>query len=466
MSIRGRLTYMLKPAPIRTKSYAKAASKFPGSLISVFFLIGLLFVMGGFVLQLSGVSDPDALPTTEAIATGSLLSQSILGIFYIGGLAILLGTDIGIRMLGRAWPVLLLSGLALISTTWSAWPWLTLRHAFALFGTLTFGLSLVAAFDYQSCLRILIRTLTISIVLSIIWVLVLPTYAIHHATDISQVVHFGKWRGIFAHKNFLGGEVAGFTFALLAVFGHYGFKNLLVRIGAMTATVVCLVAANSSTGYAIAFVVTVFGLSLSFVAVQPTEYRLSSLIIVLGSMLLLSVFTGGIMDIALKILGKDPDLTGRTEYWANVLPLMHGYWTLGYGYYAGGLAISDAIADLTHQDRLGSTHNGYLDMLVSFGIVGSIVVFGVLLWFVLKSLSFLLTGRANLRALRTFPLFVAVYVLVHNLVESSLLAANTLVPLMLSIAAGMLVRESITASAHAQPRKASDGAPIQGHNRR
>jgi hypothetical protein len=40
-----------------------------------------------------------------------------------------------------------------------------------------------------------------------------------------------------------------------------------------------------------------------------------------------------------------------------------------------------------------------------------------------------------------------VYVLEHNLVESSMLAANTLVPLMLSIAAGMLVRESITASA-------------------
>jgi exopolysaccharide production protein ExoQ len=408
---------MLKSASIRTRSYAKGASGFPDSLMSLFFLTGLLFVMGGFVIQLSG-SDPNTGSTIEAVGAGSLLSQTILGTFYIGGLAILLRTDVGIRVLVRAWPILLLPGIALISVTWSSWPSLTLRRAFALFGTLTFGLSLVAAFDYQSCLRIVIRALTISIVLSIIWVLVFPDYAIHHATDVSQAVHVGKWRGIFAHKNFLGGEVAGFTFALLAVYGHCAFKNLFLRIGAMTATLVCLVAANSSTGYAIAFMVTVLGLSFSLVAVQTTGSRLSLLTIVFGLMLLLSIFANDIANVSLQIVGKDSDLTGRTEYWANVLALMDGHWTLGYGYFAGGLAISGTIADVAHHnDSFGNTHNGYLDMLVSFGIVGSIPIFGVLLWFLVKSVSFILMGRANLRALRAFPTCVAVYVLEHNLLK-------------------------------------------------
>ena len=375
---------MLKSVPVRVRSNAGAPASFVDRLIPLFFLTGFLFVMGGFSLQLSGAD----LNVGRGVGSGSLLSQAILGTYYVFALSILLRTEIGIRMLGRAWPILLLCALALISITWSTWPSLTLRRTVALLGTFVFGLSLASAFEYRSALGIVIWALVVAIVLSIVWVVVFPDFAIHHATDAFQKVHDGKWRGIFGHKNVLGGQVAGFTFALLVVYGRVAFESLVVRAGAIAVTLLCLVAADFSTGYVIALVTTLSGLVLSLVAVQPVEIRLSSLILAALLAIILSVFAQDIAGFALQALDREPDLTGRAEYWAALLQLMKGHWTFGYGYYAGGISVSGTISEVTKRVTFGATHNGYLDMLVSFGIAGSTVVFAVLLWYVVKSSQF------------------------------------------------------------------------------
>ena len=438
---------MLKSASISARPYGGIVSPFADRLLPLFFVTGLLFAMGGFVLQLSGAD----LTMDPNVGAGSLLSEAVLGTFYLGGIVVLLRTDLGIKILAGAWPILLLPALALISVTWSTWPSLTVRRAFALFGTITFGLSLTAAFSLQPCLRLVIRALTIALVLSIVWVVVFPHYAIHQANDAIQAIHVGKWRGIFAHKNFLGGQVAGLTFALLVVYGRGAFENYLLRLGAIALALICLVKSDSSTGFSIAFVLTVLGFLLTFVSIQPIGMRLPSLILIFGTMLLTSVFAEDISVLVLQALGKDPDLTGRTEYWSQILSLMDGHWTLGFGYYAGFVSVGGAISNATHQENFGSTHNGYLDLFVSFGIVGLIVCLGYLLWLFVSSVRFILLGRAELRGLRAFPLCVVIYVLQHNVVESSMLAGNTIVPLMQAIAAGILVREGITARTETSP---------------
>jgi exopolysaccharide production protein ExoQ len=438
---------MLKSTTIGTQPYGAIVSPFADRFLPLFFVTGLLFTMGGFVLQLS-LAD---LTVDPAAGSGSLLSQTVLGTFYLCGLIVLLRTELGIKILAGAWPILLLPALALISVTWSTWPTLTVRRACALLGTITFGLSLTAVFDTQTCVRLVIRALTIALVLSIVWVVVFPNYAVHQANDAIQAVHAGKWRGIFAHKNFLGGQIASLTLALLVVYGRFAFENYFIRLGAIALSIICLIKSDSSSGFAIAFVLSIVGFILSFVSIQPIGTRLPSLIIIFGTMLLALVFADDIWTVALQALGKDQDLTGRTEYWDQILLFMDGHWTLGFGYYAGFMSVGGAISNVTHQENFGSTHNGYLDLLVSFGIVGTIVVLGYVVWLFVRSVNFLLLGRADLRALRTFPLCVVIYVLQHNVVESSIVAANTIVPLMQAIAAGILVREGITQRAMTVP---------------
>ena len=57
----------------------------------------------------------------------------------------------------------------------------------------------------------------IVLVASYLGVLLLPQYAIHHATDFLEPEHAGDWRGVFPHKNNAGAAMVLFVFIGLYV---------------------------------------------------------------------------------------------------------------------------------------------------------------------------------------------------------------------------------------------------------
>jgi O-antigen ligase len=128
-------------------------------------------------------------------------------------------------------------------------------------------------------------------------------------------------------------------------------------------------------------------------------------------------------------------------------------WLLGYGLYAGFLEISGSSLE---QPGLGGTHSGYLDMLVSFGIVGSCIGMLCLAWLLVRSIAVLLSVDNTVEAFKTFPACATIYVILHNVVESSLISGNCLPPLMLAVTAGVVARSAIQrtlekAFAHRRP---------------
>jgi O-antigen ligase len=416
-------------------------------------MVGTLFAMGGFVLQLSG-ADMQTVPEPGA---GSTISQAILAVFYGGAGVWLLRSGIALPMLTRAWPVFVLPCLALISAMWAPDPGLTLRRGLALLGTITFGVSLAAVFSMRTSLNLLIRMLVAALALSVIWVFAFPAFGVHQASDAIQAVHVGKWRGIFAHKNFLGGQVASLAFALLVLYGGVAFESLVVRLAAIALAAACLVGADSGAGYALAAAVTGVGLLLSLIATRSTRIRAGALWAVIGAALIVGAFAEDLMVFVLGALGKNSDLTGRTEYWNYVLALMKDHWTFGYGYFSGFLSLGDKINDVTNLD-FSSTHNGYLDLIVSFGLPGLIAGGGFILWLIAKGIALILSSPSR-DAVRAFPLCATVYALQHNIVESTLLAGNTTVPLVLAIAAGMLAHEGVAQHQSAARRRGTRRAP-------
>jgi O-antigen ligase len=348
------------------------------------------------------------------------------------------------RMLATVWPIFLLPVLAIISASWSPDPSLTLRHAFALLGTVFFGLSLASTYDFKSSLQLLIRVLVIAMVLSAFWALVFPQSGVHQASDVVEPIHAGKWRGIFAHKNSLG-AIAGFTLALLALYGRCVFNTILLRFGAITITFMCLLFADSGNGFAVAFVVIVTGFLISVIAKAPPNIRLLLVLNCLAVLVFLSFFASDLEALALKALGKDPDLTGRTEYWGYILSFMDANWVLGYGYLSGFLSIEATIESITGFNFV-STHSGFLDVLVSFGIVGVVTAGGYLLWLLRNAVSLILWGPAELGALTVFPLSAIVFIIQTNLVESVILLPNSPYPLILAISASMIARRKLVYS--------------------
>ena len=111
---------------------------------------------------------------------------------------------------------------------------------------------------------------------------------------------------------------------------------------------------------------------------------------------------------------------------------------MGYGYFSGLLSLSQSLGETSI-----NTHSGYMDVLVSLGLVGLSVAVGFLLWLGTRSIRLLLLGPSYLGRLRAFPICVFVYAVQHNFVESTLLGGNTVMPLILAVTTGMLARLEI-----------------------
>ncbi|HET7848467.1 MAG TPA: O-antigen ligase family protein [Pseudolabrys sp.] len=403
-------------------------------LLYAFYLTGFLFVGGGFVLVTSGAD----LRLASEPGAGSALSQTILAFFYCSGSLLLLGNRNMTPVLTRAWPILLLPLLAMLSTVWSPDPLLSLRRAGAFAGTTVFGLSLGAAYARRDLIALIGRGLSLACVLSCAMVVVYPLYGVHQPGDAIQAIHAGAWRGIFGHRNTLG-LWAGVAFAVVLVFGRDCFSHLTTRGVALLAAVACLVGARSSTGFVIAAVMTALSLVLlAFCRQSPAHKGIFALIVALAAVVLL-LLRDEIAAWALHLLDRDSDLTGRTLLWYFILQIVEKTPSLfGSGYFTGFFTLDSEVSALL-QTSFGSAHNGYLETFIYLGYAGLAVCVAVVAWLIFCAARHMLTMHVHEPRPAVFPLAVISIIVIHNFVETTIILPNNLNALLAAALAGMLV---------------------------
>ncbi|HEU4660984.1 MAG TPA: O-antigen ligase family protein [Pseudolabrys sp.] len=399
-----------------------------------FYLAGFLFVGGGFVLITSGAD----LRLASEPGAGSFLSQTILAFFYGTGTLLLTGNRNLPRVVRGAWPILLLPLFALISTTWSPDPLLSLRRAAAFAGTTLFGMSLGAAYNERDLIALIGRSLALACIFSCIMVVVYPVYGVHQPGDAVQSVHAGAWRGIFGHRNTLG-LWAGVSFGVILVFGGSCFKRLTTRCVALLSAVACLVGAHSGAGFVVAALMTAIALALMAFCRQPAKYKgIFALMLALAGIFVL-LLRDQIADWALEILGKDSDLTGRTLLWYYILQIVEKTpHFLGSGYFTGFFTLDSEVSAIM-QTTFGSAHNGYLETFIYLGYAGLAVCIGVVVWLIVSAIRHMLTRHALGASLAVFPISVISIVAIHNFVETTIILPNNLNALLAAVIAAMLV---------------------------
>jgi O-antigen ligase len=402
-------------------------------LLYIFFVAGFLFVGGGFVLLTSG-TDLRLAPEPGA---GSLLSQAILAFFYCTGTGLLLANSQIARVLQRAWPVLLLPLLALISVSWSADPFLSLRRASAFTGTTLFGLALGAAYTRRDLIGLTVRSLASACGLSCVIVVVAPLYGLHQPGDAIQAVHAGLWRGIFGHRNTLG-LWAGVSVSTILIFGKYSFESLSARILALIAALACLAGANSGGGYTVcAAMISLSFVLLGFVA-QPAQRRGLYIFTAIFAAIIVLLLRDTIEASILYVLDKNSDLTGRTLLWYYIVQITEKTSALlGGGYFVGFFSLNTEISGLM-QTTFGSAHNGYLETFVYMGYVGVAVCVFSLVWLAYKAFRQMLDEAFEEANVRIFPLGVIIIVAIHNFVETTIILPNNLNALLFAMIAGTL----------------------------
>lgn len=321
--------------------------------------------------------------------------------------------------------VWLLVGLALVSVLWSGAPALTLRRSIALLGSSAFGIYLVTRFTWQELLRLAAWALGLCAILSLAFILLLPSCGIHH-----DLQHSGAWRGIYVHKNALGRymSLAAITWLL------YAFNNMRGRIVGLvffSISLELLLLSTSKTSI-IVFILLLCPLLIYLYRVGRWRHVLPVILItlVIASSAILLTITSPTTNleqekstILTQLSEVDLTITGRTLLWQAAWDMVQRQPWLGYGYSAFWLGFEEPSGHIWRDLRWEppNAHNGYLDLWLQLGLVGLIFFIILVIATMFKTLFLLCRKRGQFEF---FSMIFILFILINNISESFILVQN------------------------------------------
>jgi exopolysaccharide production protein ExoQ len=233
----------------------------------------------------------------------------------------------------------------------------------------------------------------------------------------------GAYRGVYPHKNILGAAMALGFLVEWYLREHQPWAKIL-RLLALCAYAALLVASNSVTS-----MLTVVA-AVSAVWTFRTIYRRFQIPAwALGLFLTAGIGAGALMGISpadvMEVLGRSSDLTGRTELWRAVFESIQEKPLLGFGfsgYWKGACASSDNV-----QGQIGwaptYSHDGYLEIMLSLGLVGLLLAIWILATLFKRSWRRADEGDSPLDS---WPLALFFFVVIHNFTECTIAWQNCL----------------------------------------
>ena len=131
------------------------------------------------------------------------------------------------------------------------------------------------------------------------------------------------------------------------------------------------------------------------------------------------------MPVAMALVGRSSDLTGRTELWAWVVQMILKHPLLGYGF-SGFWEGASPESEMVHS-HVGWTarysHNGYLEVALSLGLLGLVLLF----MFMVKGIRRAVIAAEHKKSIQDlWPLAFLVFVLVRNMGECTMMWQNDL----------------------------------------
>jgi exopolysaccharide production protein ExoQ len=268
--------------------------------------------------------------------------------------------------------LIMLMLIVALSALWSVAPDLTLRRTVALYATTMGGVALAVRCRWSELAEVLATAYAVLVVISILLAVLVPSIGIMHE------IFPGAWRGPWAEKNQLGGNMGqGFCILGAAAFLNpkrakmwFGFAILAFALILMSTSKTSLVSALLGMG-ALTFIL--------MVRQGPTLGVTTTWFAVLGV-----VMIGGLLffasDVFFDLLGKDATLTGRTKIWESIMRrIADRPWT-GYGYSVvwdqeGAWGI---LAWIVHDSHFKPqhAHNAWLEQWLGLGL-GGLVIFAL-----------------------------------------------------------------------------------------
>lgn len=315
-----------------------------------------------------------------------LIMTSLVFVSYIGRNSVLIFLAAGLILLLRraelareelrvTWWLYLLPAWCTISLLWSDHPDLSLRHGIQLGITFLIAVTLANRLSPLVFLRILFLSLALAGVASLL---------------AGNVREDGVWIGIFESKNFYAFTMVALvlsSFALLADRRQALSWRLAGLFGTALGLPQIMLAESAGAVIAVGFVLAAALTILGTHALPPAR-RLMALGLFCGLALIALLaalqFQTQILDLVIRLTGKDPSLTGRTDLWLSAMDEIARRPLLGTGYRAFWVEGNSLAEQLWAQFYIASKsgfnfHNLFLSNAVDIGLVGVLLIVILLL---------------------------------------------------------------------------------------
>jgi O-antigen ligase len=346
--------------------------------------------------------------------------------------------------------VWILTLLTIFSWFWSDFSDIALRRAFVTLETTFFGLYLASRYTLRQQLTMLAWAMGIVTIVSLLFCAAFPGVAIETGGNA------GALRGPFAQKN---------PFARLMVLSSIAFFLLpakkrstrLIRWGLFVLSAMLIFLASSKTALILLVV-----LLLLVPLYRALRWRSKILIPgVIAFFLIFSsfatVFVGNWENLALSI-GKDPSLSGRTDFWELAVEKIAERPWLGHGYQSFWIDKGEAediwkeITKAQGDYKPPHAHNGFINLSLELGLVGLgtfLVTIGIIY---LQSIAYVRSGKTNLEL---WPIIYTTFFFMYNHSEDTTIAPN-------SIFWALLVATAFSSLAVTQKRRSRDAQELRG----
>jgi exopolysaccharide production protein ExoQ len=265
-------------------------------------------------------------------------------------------------------PLALLCLFVPLSLTWNDDPGYSYRGVLTFCAFVVIALWLVVWETPSSALGLLAGAVAVTVAVSVVAAVVVPGLV------LPEIDNPDAFRGIFTHKNYLALAVG---YLILAV-TYSQAQHRFVRWATLAAAIPILILAKS-TGAAIAIAITVVALSgRAWLQrrLPPIHQRIIEVVAIVSAAGL--TFLGFQLAYRLAVdVGKGRSIDRRLQLWNVVLDKAFERPILGWGW-RGSLSNSRGVSGEITRNMDGfqttSAHNGYVDIFLQVGLVGSVLL--------------------------------------------------------------------------------------------
>ena len=386
-------------------------------ILSFLFIAFLFYVFtDGQVFHQREISDlADIVETSDQ-------GDSVRQLFYVSLAAFFFFVTVrhGASALFRPFPIslVMLVVWCFISSSWAIVPAVSFRRIVLATIVIFATVEIVNLLGINATTNLMYKVLTTLLLINWLTVVAVPSLAIHSQMELDTAL-VGAWHGIMPHKN-----IASAVTALSCVFFGYRaimkrsvvhFVLLILAIGFLIGT-----RGKTSLGFVLPciFASVAYNYSYSLKDRKFITFLMLTVSVVLLSLLVI-VFENTIQD----VFSNPESFTGRVSIWEIVMRYADQNLFTGAGFgsfwmIGNSSPILTIGGDMPWLFGIAHSHNGYLEMLVTTGLIGLTLTIYTLV--VLPFYRFYVGSKAN-REINGLYFGIWMFSVLYNLLETHIM---------------------------------------------